>query len=259
MHSSIFTIASILCAAITSVPAIGQHADIGLGLKDNHIVTGTVSAGVFTPGDRVFGAEFGELIPNFTDEPGYDSLPGTFPVPSAISFTVRKALRLWEDDHFGDLIPTEQISIGFGPLAPVLTPMIDIQVPGFALAVASNGQWHRHLEYTLTNPAADGIYLLELVFEGSHPSMQESLPFWIVFNQNSPESEHEEAIQWVIDNFVGSPCFADCDASGTLDIDDFICFQTRYALGDPTADCDTSGTLDINDFICFQTLYAIGC
>ncbi len=54
-------------------------------------------------------------------------------------------------------------------------------------------------------------------------------------------------------------CFADCDGSGTLSIDDFICFQTGYALGDPTADCDGNGTLGIDDFICFQTLYALGC
>ncbi len=54
-------------------------------------------------------------------------------------------------------------------------------------------------------------------------------------------------------------CYPDCDASGTLDIDDFICFQTFFALGDPYADCDGSGTLDIDDFICFQTFFAIGC
>ncbi len=54
-------------------------------------------------------------------------------------------------------------------------------------------------------------------------------------------------------------CYADCDASGLLDIDDFICFQTLYAIGDPKADCDASGLLDIDDFICFQTIYAIGC
>ncbi len=52
---------------------------------------------------------------------------------------------------------------------------------------------------------------------------------------------------------------ADCDQSGTLSIDDFICFQTLYALGDPAADCDASGTLSIDDFICFQTMFAIGC
>lgn len=57
----------------------------------------------------------------------------------------------------------------------------------------------------------------------------------------------------------GKGCFADCDASGGLDIDDFICFQTRFAIEDPYADCDASGGLDIDDFICFQTLFAVGC
>jgi glucose/arabinose dehydrogenase len=54
-------------------------------------------------------------------------------------------------------------------------------------------------------------------------------------------------------------CFADCDGSGGLSIDDFICFQTNYALGDPAADCDSSGNLNIDDFICFQTAFALGC
>ncbi len=53
--------------------------------------------------------------------------------------------------------------------------------------------------------------------------------------------------------------YADCDASGGLSIDDFICFQTFFALGDPYADCDGSGGLSIDDFICFQTFFAIGC
>ncbi len=54
-------------------------------------------------------------------------------------------------------------------------------------------------------------------------------------------------------------CKVDCDTSGELDIDDFICFQTRFAIGDQYADCDASGALDIDDFICFQTFFAIGC
>ncbi len=58
---------------------------------------------------------------------------------------------------------------------------------------------------------------------------------------------------------VVATCYPDCDASGDLNIDDFICFQTLYALGDPKADCDLSGGLDIDDFICFQTFFAIGC
>jgi hypothetical protein len=53
--------------------------------------------------------------------------------------------------------------------------------------------------------------------------------------------------------------YADCDGSGELDIDDFICFQTLFGFNDPGADCDGSGELDIDDFICYQTAYGIGC
>jgi hypothetical protein len=57
----------------------------------------------------------------------------------------------------------------------------------------------------------------------------------------------------------GPGCYADCDLSGNFDINDFICFQTFFALGDPYADCDQDGQLLIDDFICFQTFYALGC
>jgi hypothetical protein len=58
---------------------------------------------------------------------------------------------------------------------------------------------------------------------------------------------------------VDDSCVPDCDGSTWLDIDDFICFQTLFAIGDPKADCDADGQLLIDDFICFQTLYALGC
>jgi hypothetical protein len=54
-------------------------------------------------------------------------------------------------------------------------------------------------------------------------------------------------------------CLADTDGNGTLNIDDFIAFQTLYALGDEAADVNCDGTLNINDFIEFQTLFALGC
>jgi hypothetical protein len=54
-------------------------------------------------------------------------------------------------------------------------------------------------------------------------------------------------------------CDPDCDLDGLLTIDDFVCFQTLFAVGDPKADCDADGVLNIDDFICFQTAFAIGC
>jgi hypothetical protein len=66
-----------------------------------------------------------------------------------------------------------------------------------------------------------------------------------------------------LDNLIGKTaeagCYPDCDGDGKLTIDDFICFQTFFALSDPYADCDGDGALTIDDFICFQTFFAIGC
>ncbi len=54
-------------------------------------------------------------------------------------------------------------------------------------------------------------------------------------------------------------CYPDCDESGSLNVNDYICFQTRFALGESYADCDGSGIRNVNDFVCFQTRFGLGC
>ena len=60
-------------------------------------------------------------------------------------------------------------------------------------------------------------------------------------------------------------CYVNCDGSTAapiLNVNDFICFQQRFAAGDPYANCDASvvaPVLNVNDFICFQTKFAQGC
>jgi probable HAF family extracellular repeat protein len=57
-------------------------------------------------------------------------------------------------------------------------------------------------------------------------------------------------------------CYANCDGStGTpaLNVNDFVCFQSRFAAAEPYADCDQSGSLNVNDFVCFQGRFAAGC
>jgi hypothetical protein len=61
------------------------------------------------------------------------------------------------------------------------------------------------------------------------------------------------------------PCYANCDnstAAPILNVNDFACFQTRFAVADPAANCDASTippVLNVNDFVCFQTAFAAGC
>jgi hypothetical protein len=63
----------------------------------------------------------------------------------------------------------------------------------------------------------------------------------------------------ITDMYVGSPCFADFDRSGDLDVFDFLAFQNAFAVGDYRADCDGCGTLNIFDFLCFLTRFDQGC
>lgn len=64
---------------------------------------------------------------------------------------------------------------------------------------------------------------------------------------------------------VGPACYANCDGSTippVLNVTDFVCFQTRFAAGDPRANCDGSTqppVLNVADFICFQSAFAAGC
>ena len=54
-------------------------------------------------------------------------------------------------------------------------------------------------------------------------------------------------------------CYPDCDRSGGLDINDFVCFINKYAALDPYANCTVDAVIDINDFACFVGKFAQGC
>jgi hypothetical protein len=60
-------------------------------------------------------------------------------------------------------------------------------------------------------------------------------------------------------------CYANCDGSRSepvLNVNDFACFLSRFAVGDPYANCDESTnppTLDALDFVCFLNKFVAGC
>jgi hypothetical protein len=60
-------------------------------------------------------------------------------------------------------------------------------------------------------------------------------------------------------------CYANCDGSTTppvLNVNDLVCFMTRYAAGDPWANCSTADTRRsprASDFLCFLERFQAGC
>jgi hypothetical protein len=86
--------------------------------------------------------------------------------------------------------------------------------------------------------------------------------FYVVGYGVSRATGNSEALLWM------RPlpfCYPNCDNATTvplLNVNDYICFQNRFAAGDPYANCDGSTqtpVLNVNDFICFQTRFAAGC
>lgn len=57
-------------------------------------------------------------------------------------------------------------------------------------------------------------------------------------------------------------CYADCDGSAGLNVNDFVCFLNAFAAEDPYANCDQSSVvpiLNVNDFVCFLNKFGAGC
>ena len=203
------------------LPAVAQahEGDIAITRLNSQIVTGlgdhSFYPNVFEFPERVFAVEL-EMQSGFifTDEPGwlgpFDNVGEGFQPGTALGFNIRKAVRRWTGDDFLAGPAAEQMRLydsGAGT-NQAHSPLFDQSVSGFAVvanaAAHATGGFDEHPFYELTTNTP-GIYLLELEIWASDPSVQTSLPFWIVFNWDSSEFEHDQAIDWTVANLVPAP------------------------------------------------------
>lgn len=254
-------LSALACSLLILTPALGNphDGDIFLTLQNNQITPGAVRAGGEIDTDvRVFQTTLGLVSANFTADPGCDSLPGTFPASSRIGFRILKSLRAWDGTSFDSVSPVP-MELSFASLAR-LTPQTDEIVPGFELTVGSNGQWHRHYTYILQDPAPTGVYLLEMQLYSNTPDITESLPYWIVFNQNSPQETANTAAAWVVDNLATPPtsCIADFNQDGGVDGQDVEAFFIVWEQGLAEADANQDGGVDGQDVEAFFLVWEQG-
>lgn len=199
---------SLSLAAMPTGAALAQHTgDVLVENIDNRLTTGLLQGRTTIHDHRIFAAEFGEVFRNFTDEPGFDSPAGAFAPGSTIGFNVLDALRSWDGGGFGSPA-SSTLTISFANLSIETGSGF---VEGFGLPVAQNGEWHRHLNFILNEPAPPGIYLLALELWSDDPGLERSEPFYIVFNQEMDELIHDEAIEWAERYLVPGIRFHDVD------------------------------------------------
>lgn len=244
-----------MCVLGCGVAMAQPHAgDVELRIESNRITTFEADGP-----SRVFESEFDATSPPSTIEPGFDSEPGTFTPGSPSGFRVLDVLRVWNGAGFAGQA-SSVLEIAFSTLS-VTTPTTPQIVEGFTLQVGSNGQWHRHLEFALLGPAESGVYLLAMQLH-SNAGLEDSQPFWIVFNNGEPEGMHEAAVEWVRVNLAGeSACNADVNCDFALDGFD-VEVQERAVGGDVSDYClpdpDFNGDLALDGFDVEAVEVAVG-
>jgi hypothetical protein len=235
-------------AALASGAAHAQHlGDISLEIVNGTIVTNAYGTSGTAP-ERVFGATFGDTgVARFTSNPGFEALPGTFATGTRVGFTPRSGLLRFTGSAV-EPVAAERLEIKFLTLASVVGPD---PVPGFSLAVQSNGGWHRHLSFTLFAESgklpSSGLYVVEFELYSNDGVTLPSEPFWIVFNDGKPAVELNAALAWVESNLVGDApaCPADLDGDGDVGAADLGILLSGW--GTPTGDIDGDGLADSVD------------
>lgn len=220
---------------------LGQHAgDVILVVENGRVVTGIEDDSVFEPW-RLWVEDIDEDI---TDEPGFDSLSGTFDPGASVGVAIRKALRSWdyENGHFNEIAEETMVISRFDVW--IETPASDPRpgsFPELQLGLASaTGVLHVHAWFELIGdgaPSSDGIYLLELEMWTSMSGVQNSEPFWIIFTKNEDDEDVvHEAEEWVIDNLIDpvpANCPADLTRDGTVNVFDLLALLGQWGACPP--------------------------
>ena len=249
---TVLTSVALASAAVAQV----HEGDIVITGERGVIETGFADAGTPVYGRRVFDTAFGKL-PNWTNDPGFDSPTGAFAPGTRLGFDVLGPVLSWDGSAFAD-VAESRILISKGPVS--LETPTDGMAPGFVFGVASTtGKFHHHMSFELLAPASDGVYLLELTLWDDAAVVADSEPFYIVFGQNASAGDLADAVLWVETNLIGDPCRVDMDGDGSLTIFDFLAFQNLFDAGDLAADFDGDGSLTIFDFLSFQNEFDAGC
>ncbi|MFI4914951.1 MAG: GC-type dockerin domain-anchored protein [Phycisphaerales bacterium JB060] len=247
---------ALLLASCAAATAQTHEGDIVITAQRGVIETGYSDAGTPVYGRRVFDTAFGKL-PNWTNDPGFDSPVDAFAPRASLGFDVLAPVLAWDGAAFTD-IADSRILISKGPVS-ITTPLVGEQ-PGFVFGQASTtGKFHHHLAYELLDPASDGVYLLEMALWQEGGAVEGSAPFFLVFSQNASPDDLADAVAWVEATLIGAPCRADMDGDGSLTIFDFLAFQNLFDAGDLAADFDGDGSLTIFDFLVFQNEFDAGC
>lgn len=201
MHKSLLG-ALALCAALFTAPAWSG------GLHDGDIQMSVVNGKLKTSGghtDTIFEGDFGDLAggPYKTDDPGYDSEPGTFAKGTRIYYMGLGGLKFWNGSSWGaSWVPADvQVKVegNLGEETFFGAAGVTGDVSGLIGEAAAGGNIHEHLDMSVVgaNRASLGAYWISLKLTSTSTALQSSDPYHIILNRGLGEDDFEAAVMAV--------------------------------------------------------------
>ena len=267
------TATTVTLSALTALAPLSNagelhSVDFIIAVQNDQLITGAVNLGTGEADYpvRIKTASFGaEGIPNFTNDPGFNSELGALPPGLEVGFSILSAPRVWDDTTQDfETIASETLTVrasGQNFQAPSTDTRLDAIVFGQANNDAG-ASFHHHLQYLLNSaipPAVDGLWLLELELWTTDSSIAPSEPIYIVFAQGTAAADQAIAVEWVEDNRIADACPADLTGDGALDFFDLSAYLTAFGNSDPSADLTGDGAWDFFDLSAYLTLFGQGC
>jgi hypothetical protein len=268
MKNILKTSLTILCASSVSLAGDVHNADFIPAVLDGQIVVGAVDndTGEVIYPSRIKSALMGtEGFPNFTNDPGFNAELGMLTPGMTIGFNILSAPRIWDNTESNfDTIATEQFTLRAAG-QNIIAPSVDMVVAGVVFGQASldaSASFHHHMQYLLNGaipPMIQGVWMLELELWSENAEVDSSEPLYLVFGQGDGEDQISDAIAWIEDNLIATPCLADMTGDGNLNFFDVSAFLTAFSNQDVSADFTNDGAFNFFDVSAYLSAYANGC
>jgi len=193
-------------APVALVLSLGQaqaqlhEGDVEMSIVSGKIVVDGHATTQFGTGFKIFEGDFGDIGggPFRTDDPGYDSAPGTFVPGTFITYNTVGSLWFWNGGTWG-LAGAERVRLdgNLGEESFFSGTGTSGDLTGLVGVAGNSGVIHEHLDMVVSRVGggipAIGSYMFQLYLTGTNLTTSDT--FLMVLNRGLSELSFEQSVQ----------------------------------------------------------------
>ncbi len=189
-----------LAVSLGQAQAQLHEGDVEMSVVSSQIMLNGHAATQFGTGFKIFEGDFGDISggPFRTDDPGYDSEPGTFVSGTFITYNTVGSLWFWNGGNWG-LAGAERVRLdgNLGEESFFSGTGTSGDLTGLVGVAGNGGVVHEHLDMLVSRVGggipAIGSYMFQLYLTGTNLTASDT--FLMVLNRGLSEDNFEMSVQ----------------------------------------------------------------